>query len=87
MSFQKYSPASWSRRGWIAAFVAPLALSLALTACAPAEPEPTLEDAGKAYVTYAMTEKGASPSVANRTCEIAYEELGDEKIIEYWSGQ
>lgn len=63
-----------------------LALSaLLLTGCASAQPEPTLEDAGKQCVRYVMHEEDADRDLADRACEIQYEELGESGFIEYWS--
>lgn len=66
--------------------LAALALSaLLMTGCATAQPEPTLEDAGKACVSYVMLEKDADRDLADRACEIQYEELGESGFIEDWT--
>ncbi|WP_157534381.1 hypothetical protein [Microbacterium sp. Leaf320] len=60
-----------------------LAATMLLSACAA--PAPTLEDAGKACVTYVMSKYDETPKRADRTCEIMYEDMGEADFIEEWT--
>lgn len=59
---------------------------LMLAGCSTA-PAPTLEDAGKQCVRYVMQEKDADRELADRACEIQYEDLGEAGFIEYWTAE
>jgi entry exclusion lipoprotein TrbK len=57
-----------------------------LTGCA-STPKPTLEDAGRACVAYMILEKDSTRDIANRACEILYEDWGREAFIEEWTSE
>ncbi|AZS40057.1 hypothetical protein CVS54_01379 [Microbacterium oxydans] len=79
------SPARWTRRAWIAAFTMPLALSLALTACAPTTP--TLEDAGKRCIEWQQETLGIDVEGADTMCEADYDRMGERRFIELYTGE
>lgn len=79
---QKYSPATWSRRVWIAVFVSPLAFSLTLTACAPSQP--AIEQALDNCTEYLVEEQDAHEGYAAIKCQEAREDLGERRFIDVW---